>query len=165
MKSFISKNFQKIQNRSFFALLLLVLGLTVYMFGPYLMPVMWAAVLASVFYPLYLKILSALKNANWSALVTTIAIFLIVIIPVSLLATSLVRELVRVYEYLSSPETIESVTDFLEDQRENGLIGSYLEGANVEGRIEETVGTIGSSLVNIVRQGSAFTLSFWLRAS
>lgn len=159
MIPFISKSFQKIQTRTFFALLILVLVLTVYMIGPYLAPVMWAAILASLFYPLYKKIGNHIENENVRAGVTTTIIVLIVLIPLSLVLTSLARELISVYDYLRNPETISTITDFVEAQRENQFINQYIEGTNVQEEIEGVVRSVGSSLLGFVREGSATTFS------
>ncbi|MDZ7726471.1 MAG: AI-2E family transporter [Candidatus Campbellbacteria bacterium] len=155
-----SKSFQKIQTRTFFITLLGVFALTVYMIAPFLTPLLWAAILASVFYPLNQKIQSIIKNENASSLITTTFIVLIVLVPVSVVAVMLVREMVGVYEYLSDPETVNTITSFVEAQRESGAFKGYMEGLEVEERIRDIFSTVASSLLAFVRQGSATTLSF-----
>jgi predicted PurR-regulated permease PerM len=159
MNSPISKDFQKIQTRAFFAILVLVLVLMLYMVGAYLAPVMWAAILASLFYPLYRKMEAYVKSDNIRAGITTAVIVLIVLIPLSLVVASLIRELIGVYDYLRNPETIGSMTEFIEAQRENQFINQYIEGTDVRGEIETVVRTIGSSLLGLIRQGSVITFS------
>lgn len=159
MISFFSQSFQKIQTRAFFTLLILALVLAVYMVGPYLAPVMWAAILASLFHPLNKKIGAKLGNENAGAGVTTALIVLIVLIPVSLIIASLVRELVGLYGYLRDPETLQMMTGFVERLRDNQLINQYVIGTDIQGEIENILKSIGSSLLNFARESSMVTFS------
>jgi predicted PurR-regulated permease PerM len=164
MISLFSRSFQKIQIRAFFALLILVLVLAVYMIGPYLAPVMWAAILASLFHPLYRKMEKYIASDNARAGITTTVVVLIVLIPLSLIVASLARELISVYDYLRNPETISTMTELVEAQRENQFINQYVEGLDVRGEIETTLRSIGSSLLGIIRQGSVTTFSVLAKA-
>ncbi|MEX0933613.1 MAG: AI-2E family transporter [Candidatus Paceibacterota bacterium] len=159
MISFFSHSFQKIQTRAFFTLLILALILAVYMVGPYLTPVLWAAILASLFYPLYRKIVAKLGNENAGAGVTTALIVLIVLIPVSLIVASLIRELVSLYDYLRNPETIDMMAGFVERLRDNQFISQYIIGTDIQSEIENILKSTGSSLLNFVRESSMVTFS------
>lgn len=159
MISFFSQSFQKIQTRAFFTLLILVLVLAVYMIAPYLTPVMWAAILASLFHPLYKKIEAKLGNKNAGAGVTTALIVLIVLIPVSLIVASLVRELISLYGYLRDPETVEMLAGFFERMRDNQFIGQYIIGTDIQAEIENLLRSTGSSLLSFARETSMVTFS------
>lgn len=70
-----------------------VLVLALWITGPFLTPIAWAAVLAIAEWPLYRFILQRSPQHNrWAALICTLATALLVVFPLSLVATSLVTE-------------------------------------------------------------------------
>lgn len=154
------ENFDRSRAGIFFGVLILLTGLAVYLVLPFLQPLMWAAVLASLFYPLYVWVLKKVKRTNLSALLTVVLVVLMVLVPVLLLSTLLVREVVNFYSYLSNPNTINSIISFIDNYREHGLIGEVIENLNLADRVRNSLSTIASALLGVVRQGSASTLAF-----
>ena len=92
----------KIQNILFFTALILVSLLFLYLLTPFFSPIFWAAVIASIFSPLYERL-----NRKWNRpSLCAVAIFLIVafiiILPGSVIGSLLFAESTRMYESLST---------------------------------------------------------------
>src|SRR5690554_4295583 len=127
----LTEDFKKIRTRFFFGLLIAVSVLTIYIILPFLSPLAWAAVLASLFYPFYKWILKKVKRENLSSFLTVTAVVLMVLIPVLLITSLLVRESLDFYNYLSNPETIDSVVAFIDNYRETGLVGEVIQNLDL----------------------------------
>lgn len=92
-----------LQQKSFLLLLALVTIGFGWILLPYFGAVFWGAVLAILFAPLNGRLLRATgQRPTAAALLTLLAIVLIVILPVSLITTSLVQQAVGVYNQISS---------------------------------------------------------------
>lgn len=98
-------NFSRFKNLTFFSALLLISGVFIYILRPFLYPILWAAIIAGMFYPMYTKIKSKINNANLSSLVTILLIFIIIIIPVTLLSGLIVKESVDIYTSLTNNQS------------------------------------------------------------
>ena len=61
--------------------------------GPYLEPLLTGGLLAVLFYPLYLKLKKYIGRPSLSAVLTTIAAIVTVLVPMALIITTVVREL------------------------------------------------------------------------
>ena len=87
-------------------LLLLVIAVSLafaWILWPFFSAVLWATVLAIVFAPLYRRILSYMRQQpNLAALTTLLIIVALVILPLSLTATSLVQEATSLYDRIQS---------------------------------------------------------------
>jgi predicted PurR-regulated permease PerM len=89
-------------------LLLLVIAVSLafaWILWPFFSAVLWATVLAIVFAPLYRRILRSIgKHPNLAALATLLIVVTLVILPLSLTATSLVQEATNLYDRIQSGE-------------------------------------------------------------
>ena len=74
----------------------------IYLLKPFFYPIFWAAVIASLFYPVYKKINAKLKHNNTSSLLTIGLVMIIIIIPVTLLGGLIVKESFGIYDSLSN---------------------------------------------------------------
>lgn len=93
----------------YFRTFLFLLGLVTIAFVAILLPyypsIFWGAILAVIFYPLNRRILRWTGGrANTSALITVLAIIMIVILPVIAISGSLVQEGANIYQRMSSGE-------------------------------------------------------------
>jgi predicted PurR-regulated permease PerM len=90
------------------ALLVLVIAISLafaWILWPFFSAVLWATVLAIVFAPLYRRILRSIgPHSNLAALATLLIIVTLVILPLSLTATSLVQEATSLYDRIQSGE-------------------------------------------------------------
>ena len=89
--------------RAFILLLVVVTIAFVVILLPYYPSIFWGAILAVLFAPLNRKLLRLTKGrANLSALITLLAIVLIVILPVIAISGSLVQEGANIYQLMNS---------------------------------------------------------------
>lgn len=96
---------QQLETRTFLLFLLAVsLGFLMIM-KPFFGPIFWACAIAIIFYPLHVRLLQRFKGRpNTSAFLTLLACILIVVLPVSILLSSVVAETANYYKKLESGE-------------------------------------------------------------
>ncbi|MFH1291928.1 MAG: AI-2E family transporter [bacterium] len=90
-------DFAKLRTILFFGLLAFITIAFFYVIKPFLLPVFWAAVIASIFYPIHLKLARHLKMKNLSAMITLLFVFIIIVIPLTLLSSLLIKESLDLY--------------------------------------------------------------------
>lgn len=95
-------DFSKIRNYLFLGLLLLVTVLFLYTIRPFAYPIFWAAVLANLFYPLYRRLDDLIHIPNLSALITIFITSIVILLPLAILGTLLVKESVGLYDTLNN---------------------------------------------------------------
>ena len=94
-----------LQQKFFLLLLALVTLAFIYILLPYSGAVFWGVVLAILFAPLYRKLLRETKQKpTLAALLTLFLIIVMVILPVSLITASLVKQAAAVYQMIGSGE-------------------------------------------------------------
>ncbi len=91
------------ESRAFFTLVLLVTVVFFWMTRGFLMPVFWAIVLAVLFQPLNAKAIRILKGRRaWAALLATLAVILVVLIPLALIVATVTQQALGLYEQYQS---------------------------------------------------------------
>jgi predicted PurR-regulated permease PerM len=91
-------SFDKMRSAFFFGLII-VLGIAIlYLIGPFVYPVFWAAVIAVLFYPLYRWLLKFLKVPGITSFITLILIIIILFLPLIGLSTILINESKDLYQ-------------------------------------------------------------------
>lgn len=90
-------DFSKVRSVLFFALLSLVTISFIMLFKPFFYPIFWAAVIASIFYPLYKKIDKKTKSPRFSAGLVLVLVFFIIVIPVTAIGSLVVKESIGLY--------------------------------------------------------------------
>src|SRR5262249_28488335 len=87
---------------------LLIAGLTAValfvcylLFRPYLTPILFASVIAIVFYPLHRLVQRTFRNSSGAAIISTLVTLLLTVVPVTLLLLALSNELSGLYQALS----------------------------------------------------------------
>jgi predicted PurR-regulated permease PerM len=97
--------FKSIQNGFFITLLVLTTLAFVGLIRDFLLPVFWAAVLATLFLPLQRRWLTAIHGKpSVAALLTLLSIIVIVIVPLVAVGIAVARESVSLYERVASGE-------------------------------------------------------------
>ncbi len=87
----------------FFAILLVLLYQIGVVFTPFLLPVLWAAILAHVTFPLHVRLTALLKGRETaSAALLTLGILAIVVAPVVVLASLLIQETGSAYDAINA---------------------------------------------------------------
>lgn len=94
----------KVRNYLFLFGVFLVTGLFLLVIQPFAYPIFWAAVVASLTYPIYESLVRRLKSPNLSALLTILLVVLIIILPLSIIATLLVRESFTILSSLNNSQ-------------------------------------------------------------
>jgi predicted PurR-regulated permease PerM len=96
-------NLQKLQNIYFLGILLVVLALTVGIFWPFLTVIVLAIMLAMVLNPVYVRATKITRGSkNLGAIATILFLLVVVILPLTLIATQILREAQGIYISLTS---------------------------------------------------------------
>ncbi len=155
--------FSHIQQTFFFALLTATSFLFLWMLGTYLLPVFWSLIIAIIFYPLYLKLLSKFRGHESIASLFTIgAVIFIVVIPLTIIGGMIVQESVGLYQKLSpTDDQHDGFSLLVQTEKLTAYLEPYgIEKETVTNRLREWTTsvsqTIAASLVNF----SQITLSF-----
>ena len=86
----------------FFTILIAITFGFGYLLKPFFYPIFWAAVLASVFYPLYLRLNKMLEMPRLSSALMMMFVLLIIVIPVIAVGGLIIKEAVGIYGQLQN---------------------------------------------------------------
>jgi predicted PurR-regulated permease PerM len=92
---------KKLRNIFFFGLLGLITILFFYLLKPFFYPLFWAAVIASLFRPLYARLNKKVSRPNLTAVIVLLVVLVIIILPAFLIGTLLVNESMTLYASLN----------------------------------------------------------------
>lgn len=161
-------DFSKIKNYLFLGLLLLVSVVFLYLIAPFAYPLFWAAVVAALFFPVYERIDRLVRHSNLSTIITLVLVAVIIILPLTIVATILVNEAATIY---NSFNTISSYITNATQQASYFLQHNpYLAQFNVDGTLvvqnfnklgTQLINTIVVTATNIIQNSFAF-LAFFL---
>jgi predicted PurR-regulated permease PerM len=110
----------RIQHILFFTVLVIVTLLFLYILKPFFSPLFWAAVIASIFRPLYERLNGKLNRPGLSAVIIFLLIAFIIILPGSIIGSLLFSESMYMYESLSADSgrienIVKSITGAVKD--------------------------------------------------
>ncbi|MBD3657857.1 MULTISPECIES: AI-2E family transporter [Marinobacter] len=95
--------YEKLETRTFLAMLVGVSLAFVFLMKPFFGPIFWAMAIAMIFYPVQLRLLARIgPRPNLVALLTLVICLVIVVIPVMVLVSSLIAEGLGVYQQIQS---------------------------------------------------------------
>jgi predicted PurR-regulated permease PerM len=136
-----------IQNVSFLVLVALTTLVFLALIGSFLMPVFWAAVLATVFFPLQSRYVATLGGRRSLASVATIlTIMMLVVIPLFLVGLAMSREAIDLHEeIMSGAIDLQAPLRFL--QRITPLASDYLGGLGID--VEGLVQRLSTTAVTV----------------
>jgi predicted PurR-regulated permease PerM len=106
----------------------LVLGF--WLFRPFLQPFAFATVIGIGFYPLHLGMSGIVRSPNKSALLTTLTVLLIIVLPAVLIASSAGAELIKVARYLGDRSSqVQGAVLYLGNAQQSVLhwLGKYVD--------------------------------------
>lgn len=86
------------------AVLLIALYICWLMFQPFFNVLLWAGVLAIVFYPMHRRIVARTRRPAVAAALSTLLVILLILLPVTLITVAVVRELSGVAHSFQSPD-------------------------------------------------------------
>ena len=124
-----------------------------WLFRPFLQPIAFATVLGIGFHPLHIAIRRIVRGPNKSALLTTLAVVLIIVLPAVLVASSAGGELIKAARFLNDKSIREGgATVYLThaQQKALGWLGKYVDVEAL--RLED-------SLANLPSLASKFLLA------
>ena len=98
-------DFSKLRNIVFFGILTIITIAFIYLLRPFFITIFWAAVIASLFYPLYTKLKKYLKNENASVLITLLAVFIVIVIPLTIISSLVIKESIELYSALDNQKS------------------------------------------------------------
>ncbi len=160
-------NFSRFKNITFFTALILVTMAFLYIIKPFFYPIFWATIIAGIFYPIFKKINSKLKYPNISSLVTIFMVFVIIILPVALLSSLILKESLNVYESISNNQgplvnTVKNVFDWIQN---NPIIDKFnLDEQQVTAKLTEIAKTttdfIFTAAKNLTQNSLTFLIMF-----
>ncbi|MGC3980951.1 MAG: AI-2E family transporter [Steroidobacteraceae bacterium] len=108
------------------AVLVGILLLTYMVLQPFLVPVIWAAILAYVTWPLHIRVCRVIRRRQTlSALVTTLMVSLVIVVPLIWLAFTLQTEAMKAYREVQN--LLASKPDLPPSLRDLPLLGAWLE--------------------------------------
>ncbi|MBL8496825.1 AI-2E family transporter [Nitrosomonas sp. JL21] len=143
---------QKLEERTFVLLLAITSVLFAWLLWPFSGAILWGTVLAIVFAPLYRRLKDTLvQNPSGAALITIIIVFVMVILPLAMIATSLMQEAAGLYDMLHAGKLdfgiyFHQVWDALPIWVQNMMAQSGLTN----------LGAVQQKIVAGLRQGSQF---------
>lgn len=95
-----------LENRVFAALVLTTTALFLWMVRGFLLPVLWAAVFAMLFQPLFLRLVDLFRGRRGvAALASTLTVIVAVLVPAALLVTALAQQGLALYQRIASGQT------------------------------------------------------------
>jgi predicted PurR-regulated permease PerM len=123
---------------------------------PFLKPIFSALVLAIAFHPVHIRLHKRIRSANLAALVSTLAVILVIVIPAILIGIAITRELAEAYKDISERSAEEGGwTPFLLHvlERPLGWIGRFIDLSefNLRDALLSRIQGISSFLVNFAR--------------
>lgn len=95
-------DFSKVRNYVFIGALTGISIAFLYVVLPFAYPVFWAAVLAALFHPLFIRIDKLIKHPSLTSLIILMLVAVIVIVPFVILGTILVKESINLYGELNN---------------------------------------------------------------
>ena len=142
--------FKKLQSIVFWGVLAGITAIFLWMLRPYFYPIFWAAVLATLFYPLYKKLFAKTQKPNLSAAITLIIIILIVLIPLSGIASLIIQQGITFYHNFGNQETFNKVSDIFQQYLNKPLSQRLLGQINIQERLSSWGGAVSSFIYSLV---------------
>ena len=144
----------------FFSIFVLVVLLAFLMVKPFLGSIVAGIFLCYIFYPLYQRMLSVVKNSNVAAALMTSLVLLVIIIPLALLAQLIIVEVMGMYSKVNLQQTVSSIVSYF-----NGDLQDVL--ADITKQVLSFMASLLSSFVLSLPQKilNAFILAMTMFAS
>jgi len=80
---------------------------------PFLVPLTWAAVLATFFYPFHRRIRERLQKPNLAALLSTVSVTVLMIVPASLVIPFVIGETYHMVRQMPTSEALDTINEWL----------------------------------------------------
>lgn len=136
----------------FFTVLLGVSILTFFIFKPFLLACLFAAVLAKLFYPIYKKFIGKSgKRKGFSAGITIIIVILIIVVPISFIISLVSSEVQSLLDYFNNEQNgVSGIVDRGMDNLSKISIGGSMDASDLVNQ-EELIGLAKSFSKNTLK--------------
>lgn len=148
-------DFSRLRNIVFFGILGIISIVFLYLIKPFALPIFWAAVIASLFYPVFKKLKEKIKLENISVLITLFLVFIIIIIPLATIGSLLIKESIEIYSAVNSQKSqlVKNVSDTVGWLKNNHLTQSLDINENtVIEKVSEIAKTVTAYLFNSIKK-------------
>ena len=152
--------FKKIRSYAFIGVLVGITLVFLWMLRPYVFAVFWAAVIATIFYPLYGRILKLLRGKKTLATsFTMLLIVLIFLIPLAGIVSLVVQQALSLYDTYGNQETIDQASSHLQTYSNHPWLQRVLgDDFNITQKLEEWSTSVSSFLYQYVTSWGQNTL-------
>lgn len=126
-------------------------------------PLFWAAVIAAISYPFYQKINTKIKRQNLSVAITIILVTIIILIPVTILGTLVLKESINLYGLINdnSSQISESLRHTLDTIKNNPYMSKlHINEDMITARITEVGQTSLRFILNSIKDFTQNSLTF-----
>ncbi len=124
-------SFEKFRSMFFIGLLVILTLTILYIFGPFLYPIFWAAIIAVMFHPLYEKMVVRMKNKSLASFSIILLVLLLLIIPLAIVVTLLIAQSFDLYTNISSRD-LEADINALFRQLDSTAFHPFVERARTD---------------------------------
>jgi predicted PurR-regulated permease PerM len=152
----------KIRNILFFGLMALVLIVFLFILRPFFFPIFWAAIIASVFRPVYLKVRKIIGNPDLSSIFVLLMILFILLLPAGIIGGLAISESLDLYGNMDSNNHMQSLIKDIFSQFTHHPIVQKLnidETIWIE-KLTETTKALANYLLGSIRSLTENTLIF-----
>ncbi|MEK7131767.1 MAG: AI-2E family transporter [Patescibacteria group bacterium] len=135
----------------------------IYLLKPFFYPIFWAAVMASIFYPVYKKINSRLKHNNTSSLLTIGLVLVVIIIPVILMSSLILKESFNIYDSLANNQgpIVSTVKNIIGWIKNNSITDRFnIDEQQVTAKLTEVAKTITDFIFTAAKNLTQNSLTF-----
>ncbi len=159
-------DFKKVQSIFFFIMIAIFSIAVLYIFQPFFYPMFWAAVLAVMFYPLYIRLEKFIKIPSLSSIIILVFVVALVVLPLLTVAMLLIQESAMLYQNLTETNLFGSVQNISTHLDQIPVIGPYLDQAGIQGSAYATnaAKTISLFLLNNITSIAQNSIQFLLMA-
>ena len=157
----MNMKFSHIQQIFFFSILVGATGIFFWMIGSYLFPVLWAAIVAIVFYPMHTRISRLCRHRHSiAALLTIFTISVLVLTPLIILGGMIVQDSIELYQRIGQDQTFDSSSLFGRAEQAIAYLEPFgIEQAAVMERVQEWTATITQTISSSLLAFSQMTLT------
>ena len=154
--------FKKIQSYVFIGLLVSVTIAFFWMLRPYIYAIFWAAVVATLFYPVNKFILKKLgkKRKSLTASITLVLAILVFLIPLAGITSLIVNQAISIYQEFGNENTYEQFSSYLQNILELPYIKNLVGQVDIEEKISAWSSAISTYSYRILTSWGQNTLQF-----
>lgn len=157
--------FKKIQSYVFIGLLIGVTIAFFWMLRPYIYAIFWAAVVATLFYPVNKFILKKVgkKRRSLAASISMVLAILVFLIPLAGIASLVVNQAVNIYQEFGNEDTYNQVNGYMEGILELPYVKNLVGQINVQEKISEWSSAVSGYAYKILTSWGQNTLQFLIQ--